>query len=219
MTRTADLCSGGNGLADPSPDRGTGSRRPYLLVSEKSALEAATAPLPERCCGARPGDVTRASPGGRSGALLAVGLVMTALTQRPSSAGGDRPRSRPSASASRPPWRSARQLVHSPIPATQLGAARRVAESFLGSYLAFAYHRGSPPTSSVTPALRRQLGRRQSPITPVERDRHPRVVSLRLIGTTPRFIVATATVDDGGITGTGSVSRSSEVERAGRWPA
>jgi hypothetical protein len=51
----------------------------------------------------------------------------------------------------------------------------------------------------VTLALRRQLGQRQSPITPVERHRHPRVVALQLIGTTPRFIVATATVDDGGI--------------------
>jgi hypothetical protein len=36
-------------------------------------------------------------------------------------------------------------------------------------------------------------------MTPVERRRHPRVLSLRVVGITPGFVAATAAVTDGGI--------------------
>ena len=37
-------------------------------------------------------------------------------------------------------------------------------------------------------------------VTPVERRRRPRVVSLQTTATTPTFVVATAVIDDGGAT-------------------
>ena len=78
--------------------------------------------------------------------------------------------------------------------------ARRVAERFLGGYLPFAYGRGSALTvGGVTLALRRQLLRERARLTPVERRRRPRVVSLQTVGTTPAFVVATAVIDDGGV--------------------
>jgi hypothetical protein len=52
---------------------------------------------------------------------------------------------------------------------------------------------------AVTPGLRSQLVRDRAQVAPAERHRHPLVVSLTTLGTTPRFVVATATVEDGGI--------------------
>ena len=52
-------------------------------------------------------------------------------------------------------------------------------------------------------------------VTPAQRVRHPRAVSLGVVGTTPGFVVATATVDDGGIAA--YRLRFSLEERAGRW--
>ena len=78
--------------------------------------------------------------------------------------------------------------------------ARRVGERFLVGYLRFAYGRGSAlAISGVTPALRRRLLRQRAVLTPVERRRRPRVVSLQTIGTTPTFVVARAVIDDGGV--------------------
>ena len=68
---------------------------------------------------------------------------------------------------------------------------------------------------AVAPALRSQLIRERVQVTPAQRVRHPRVVSLRVVGTTPGFVVATATVDDGGIAA--YRLRFSLRERAGRW--
>ena len=52
---------------------------------------------------------------------------------------------------------------------------------------------------AVTPALRRQLKRDHAQVTPVERRRRPRVVSLTALGQASGVVVATALVDDGGI--------------------
>jgi hypothetical protein len=79
--------------------------------------------------------------------------------------------------------------------------ARRVAERFLAGYLPLAYGRGSAlAIPDVAPALRRELLRRRAQLTPVERRRRPRVVALQTVGTTPAFVVATAVIDDGGVT-------------------
>ena len=52
----------------------------------------------------------------------------------------------------------------------------------------------------VTPDLRRQLIRAPGLVTPVERHRHPRVVSLTAVGQAPAAVLATALVADGGVT-------------------
>jgi hypothetical protein len=75
-----------------------------------------------------------------------------------------------------------------------------VAGRFLRSYLKFAYGRaGATSVQAATLGLRRRLMRDRAPVTPAERARYPRVVSLRVLGTTPRFVVATASVADGGV--------------------
>ncbi len=67
----------------------------------------------------------------------------------------------------------------------------------------------------VTPGLRSQLITQRAQVTPAERGRHPRVVSLAAVGTTPGFVVATATVDDGGIAA--YRLRFTLQEQTGRW--
>jgi hypothetical protein len=52
----------------------------------------------------------------------------------------------------------------------------------------------------VTPALRRQLTRERAQLTPVERRRRPRLISLLAAGDEQRVVLATAMVEDGGIT-------------------
>ena len=82
---------------------------------------------------------------------------------------------------------------------TGLGLA--VAGRFLAGYLPFAYGRSSATeVGGVTPALRRQLLHERVQVPPAERSRRPRVVSLQTVSTTPGFVVATAVVDDGGLT-------------------
>jgi hypothetical protein len=49
------------------------------------------------------------------------------------------------------------------------------------------------------PALRRQLKRERMQVTPVERRRHPHVVSLTVLGQASGAVVATALISDGGI--------------------
>ena len=63
----------------------------------------------------------------------------------------------------------------------------------------FAYGRVSAVVvKAVTPELHRQLVRKRARVAPAERQRHPRVVSLRLVGIMPGFVAATAAVADGG---------------------
>jgi hypothetical protein len=82
-----------------------------------------------------------------------------------------------------------------------LEAARRAAARFLAGYLPFVYGRGSARSiDAVTPGLRGQLIRVRSLVTPAERQRHPRVVSLTTVGQVPAAVLATALVADGGVT-------------------
>jgi hypothetical protein len=88
-----------------------------------------------------------------------------------------------------------------PISPTGLVAARRAAARFLAGYLSFLYGSGSARSiDAVTPDLRRQLSRTRGLVTPVERQRHPHVVSLTAVGQAPAALLATALVADGGVT-------------------
>ena len=119
----------------------------------------------------------------------------------------------------RPPTRRAADCRHvcaRRSPGPDLRLASRVAGRFLVSYLTFAYGRaGATSVEAVTPGLRSQLVRDRAQVTPAERSRHPRVVSLATLGTTPGFVVATATVEDGGIAA--YRLRFTLQEQAGRW--
>jgi hypothetical protein len=90
-----------------------------------------------------------------------------------------------------------------------------VAQRFLAGYLPFAYGRVDlAAINGITPTLRsRLLGRAQ--LTPAERRRRPRVVSLQTTATTPTFVVATAVIEDGGVTT--YRLRFTLEGRAGRW--
>ena len=150
-------------------------------------------------------------------ALVLIGAAITALTIAPSPGTGARS-SRPAARA--PARQTARhpspQRLAPPVPGPELRGARDAAERFLGSYLSFAYGRArAPSVTPVTPALRNQLTREHAQITPVERRRHTRVVSLRVVGMTPGFVLATAMVDDGGIAA--YPLRFTLQRSAGRW--
>ena len=138
-------------------------------------------------------------------ALLLLGTAITSLTLEASPGGGAR-RLTPARPSARP---RSHRIVGRPVPpnsgqpvsATELRGAVNVAGRFLRSYLRFAYGRvGRSSVLAITPGLRSQLSRERAAVTPAERDRRPRVVALQVIGTTPGFAVATATVADGGIT-------------------
>ena len=133
-----------------------------------------------------------------AGALLALGAVMAALMlTAPRSDHKRRRRPPPPTAASSP--RSLPRRLPPPVPTAAMRDARREAERFLAGYLPFAYGRGSAlAVGGVRSALRRQLLRGRARLTPVERRRRPRVVSLQTVGTTPEFVVATAVIDDGG---------------------
>jgi hypothetical protein len=150
-------------------------------------------------------------------ALLLIGAAIAALTIVPSPASGVRlgpPASR--APARQTSARPSPQRLAPPVPAAQLRRAHDATERFLATYVPFAYGRpGARAVSSVTPVLGRRLARDGAPLTPVERRRRPRVVSLRVVGMTPGFALATAIVDDGGIAA--YPLRFTVQEGAGRW--
>lgn len=107
-------------------------------------------------------------------------------------------------------------MARQPVSATQLRRAREVAERFVMSYLRFAYGRATAQlVVDVAPSLRSQLVRGRTAATPLERQRKPRLLSLHTVGTMPGFVVATATVEDGGIAA--YRLRFSLQERSGRW--
>jgi hypothetical protein len=84
------------------------------------------------------------------------------------------------------------------------------------AYLRFAYGRASAMVvKAVTPELHSQLVRERAHVTPAERQRHPRVVSLRVVGIMPGFVAATAIVADGGIAA--YPLRFTLQQGAGRW--
>ena len=68
---------------------------------------------------------------------------------------------------------------------------------------------------AATAGLRSRLVTQRARVTPAERGRRPRVVSLATVGSTPAFVVATATIEDGGIAA--YRLRFTLQEHAGRW--
>lgn len=149
-----------------------------------------------------------------AGALLALAAVMAALTLTAPHGDGRRQPVR-ERTESVPVQRSSRPRLAPPFPATAIRRARRVAQRFLAGYLPFAYGRADlAAVNGITPTLRSLLlGRAQ--LTPAERRRRPRVVSLQTTATTPTFVVATAVIDDGGVTT--YHLRFTLEGRAGRW--
>jgi hypothetical protein len=150
-------------------------------------------------------------------ALLLIGAALAALPIAPSPVGGVRPGPpAPRAPARQTTLRPSPRRLAPPVPADQLRRAHHAAERFLGTYVPFAYGRaGALALSSLTPVLGRRLARDRGQVTPVERRRRPRVVSLRVVGMTPGFVVATAIVDDGGIVA--FPLRLTLQASAGRW--
>jgi hypothetical protein len=131
--------------------------------------------------------------------LVLVGLLVVASALAPARHPTHRPvappavRTRPGGTPAAP--------GSGPISPTGLVAARRAAARFLAGYLPFLYGRGSARSiNAVTPGLRRQLSRMRSLVTPVERHRHPRVVSLFVVGQVAAGALVTALVADGGVT-------------------
>jgi hypothetical protein len=150
-------------------------------------------------------------------ALLVLAGAITALTVQ---AGRGREAGRPAVTVHAPARRPAAQPVpprlRPPVPGSSLRLASRVARRFLRSYLKFAYGRaGATSVDAVTRDLRSQLIRDRAQVTPAERARHPRVVSLRVLGTNPGFVLATASVEDGGIAA--YQLRFALREEGGRW--
>jgi hypothetical protein len=85
--------------------------------------------------------------------------------------------------------------------AVELVRVRQAAAQFLAGYLPFAYGRApARSVNAVAPALRGQLTGRRAQLTPVERRHRPRVVSLEAVGQAPGVALATAMIDDSGIT-------------------
>jgi hypothetical protein len=134
------------------------------------------------------------------GALLALAAVMAALTMT-SPHGRRRRQSVRQTPVSPPVQLTSPNRLAPPVSAIAIVRARRMAERFLAGYLPFAYgRRDASAISGITPALRQQLLETRAELTPVEPRRRPRVVSLQTTATTPTFVVATAVIDDGGVT-------------------
>ncbi|HZE05221.1 MAG TPA: hypothetical protein VE127_08360 [Solirubrobacteraceae bacterium] len=133
-------------------------------------------------------------------ALLALAAVMAALTLTSPHGHRERQPVRQAPCPGRVVLTSPRRLAP-PVPAIAIARARPVAERFLSDYLPFTYGRGGAlAISGITSVLRQRLLHERSVLTPVERRRRPRVVSLQMTVTAPTFLVVTAVIDDGGVT-------------------
>jgi len=76
----------------------------------------------------------------------------------------------------------------------------RSAAGFLAGYLPFLYGRGSArQLTDASARLRVSLARQRTRITPAQRRRHPRVISVVAIGQSPGSAIVTARIDDGGV--------------------
>lgn len=118
--------------------------------------------------------------------------------------------------AHRPAARPTARRLRPPVSGSDLILASRVASRFLLSYLRFAYGRARVTSvEAVTLGLRSELMRERAQVTPAERVRDPRVVSLRVLGTNPGFVLATASVEDEGIAA--YRLRFALREEGGRW--
>ncbi len=132
-------------------------------------------------------------------ALVVVLLGAAALALAPTQRAGLRAQQSSTRATTNRATRSARPYV-SPVSATQLARARRVARTFLAGYLPFAYGRVSAASvQAATPALRSQLQGERVRVTPVEGRRRPRVITLTALWQASGVVTATALVDDGGV--------------------
>jgi hypothetical protein len=132
-------------------------------------------------------------------ALLVIGVVVSAVAPPVATVQPRRKTSVTIGASPRAAGHAARRA--SPVSAVGLARARAVARSFIGSYLSVAY--GRAPAGSLTAAtlaLRAELASGRAWVTPAERERHPRVMSVEAVGEAPGFVIATAVVSDGGIT-------------------
>jgi hypothetical protein len=130
--------------------------------------------------------------------LLVALIVASVLGPTPHPAHTSRPRRGGSTRSAPTPTapRAAR-----PISLSLLAGARSVAARFLTGYLPFLYGRASARSiEGVTTAFRLRLSRRPALVTPVERRRRPRVVSLTAVGLMHGQVLATVLVSDGGVT-------------------
>src|ERR1700733_1636310 len=132
-------------------------------------------------------------------ALLLIGVVLSALGPPVVTAPGQ-PRTAVVV-APRPRAVSHLPMRTSPISAGRLGDAHAVAASFIDCYLRVTYGR-APATSLtvVTPALRRELVHGRAQLTPAERSRHPRVLSVEAVGQAPGVVRRTVVVSAAGVT-------------------
>ena len=134
--------------------------------------------------------------------LAALGLVVL-LVVASALAPARHPAHRPAAPAALPTRPQRRPTAGGSRPTSPAGlvAARRVAARFLAGYLPFLYGGGAARSiEAPAPGLRRQLSRMRGLVTPVERRRDPRLVSLTAVVQSPTAILATALVADGGVT-------------------
>ena len=132
--------------------------------------------------------------------LAALGLVVL-LVVASALAPSPQPARRPVAPLAGRRARVAQPVVRAPISPGELATARDTAAGFLAEYLPFLYGRGSARSiNAVTPEQRVQLSRVPGLVTPVERQRDPRVVSLTAVGQAPAAVLATSLVADGGVT-------------------
>ncbi len=150
-------------------------------------------------------------------AVLLLGGAITSLAREASTDGGSRRSTSTVHARSRRP--SARPLppsVHPPVSTGDLRRADLAARRFLVSYLKYDYGRASAGSvNGVEPGLRSQLIAQRAQATPPERGRYPRVVSLATVATMPGFVVAAATIEDGGIAA--YRLRYTLQEQADRW--
>jgi hypothetical protein len=150
--------------------------------------------------------------------LLLVAAAITALIVEAPQLKRHRPRARAAPLLVHPPpgGHAAPLTPPPPVSAADMRRATEVAERFAVSYLAFVYGRATARSVvEITRTLRTQLARGRSPVTPIERQRRPRLLSLHTVGTMPGFVVATAIVEDGGIAA--YRLRFTLSERSRRW--
>jgi hypothetical protein len=144
----------------------------------------------------------RISPSARlvAAATSATVLLIVALALAPTPVRTRRTHHQPRTASSRVRTTRFLQRHAGAAPPGQLARARSVARRFLVGYLRFAY--GEAPASSVramAPALHRRLRGHRALVAPVERRRHPHIVSLMATSQARGVVLATALVDDGGI--------------------
>jgi hypothetical protein len=110
----------------------------------------------------------------------------------------------PSRRATAPDRTTLRSQVPAHAPAlahSELAPARQAAVRFLASYLRFAFGRArAQSVAPVSQAVRHQLMRGGASVTPVERRRHPHVMSVQVVAGAAGLAHATALVEDGGVT-------------------